>query len=164
MSRFNITYAPQASPGQCRICGGAKTPLIDMQYSEDSHGAVYYCCDCIVEIANLLGYVSPKQHQTLVEHCVDLTATIDNFKATLSLYEDLENGLKNAGFIRMGYSSDSAGDVPSGLHDVQNTIETVTVFSGAVNGPAEGLTQQVDDKILGSVNANQHSGKVKARL
>lgn len=164
MSRFQITYAPQASPGQCRICGGAKLPLIDMQYSEDSHGAVYYCYDCIVEVANLLDYVSPKQHQTLVEHCVDLTASLDSANAALILYNHLENGLKDAGFIRMVHSDTSTGDVSDSVISDSNVIETVPIFSGSVDVPAEGFAESTDGKIVGSTNANQHSGKVKARL
>lgn len=164
MSRFQITYAPQASPGQCRICGGAKLPLIDMQYSEDSYGAVYYCKDCIVEIANLLDYISPKQHQTLVEHCVDLTASLYSANATLVLYNHLENGLKDAGFIRMVHGSTSAGDVSDSSISDSNVIETSPVFSESVNVSAERLAESTDGEIVGSTNATQHGGKVKARI
>lgn len=58
--RFQFIETPVAAPGCCKCCGSAtKKFYIDTGTQEEFYGAVYYCCECIGEMANLAGFVSP---------------------------------------------------------------------------------------------------------
>lgn len=49
-----------ALPGKCRMCGsGNKDWYFDTGYSEEYWGAVYYCCDCVTDIANKCNFLTP---------------------------------------------------------------------------------------------------------
>lgn len=51
-------------PGHCRLCMGNATPVIDTQrpYDVDGvDGVLSVCCDCVSNMAQLLGWVSPQK-------------------------------------------------------------------------------------------------------
>lgn len=49
-------------PGCCKLCSRASSHIyIDMETVDDFHGHVYYCFECVREMSNLLGFVTPDQ-------------------------------------------------------------------------------------------------------
>lgn len=59
-SRFTLHENPPALPGHCGICGSAtKEQYLDLNLSFDYYGVLYFCNDCIADIARQLGYALP---------------------------------------------------------------------------------------------------------
>lgn len=57
-SRFRLLDRPLAIPGKCVICGAVDRPVIDTRWNIDYYGAVYFCVNCLTEVAtNMLGLV-----------------------------------------------------------------------------------------------------------
>lgn len=61
-------------PGCCRRCFGANSrAYIDMEIVDDFHGRVYYCYECVREMSNTLGFVTPEQLTDIKEtHDIEL--------------------------------------------------------------------------------------------
>ncbi len=84
MSRFTLQDCPQALPGCCRICGTASSqrgPYVDLGYSEEYHGAIYYCMECMTEVARIMGFATPSEVKERDDYIVmlqnDLMAYMD---------------------------------------------------------------------------------------
>ena len=70
---MQLTHSPQALPGSCKGCGsGTKLPFVDTGWSEDYHGAIYYCRECVATMAELFGFITPEQ-------AAELRANIEEF-------------------------------------------------------------------------------------
>lgn len=64
------------TPGHCRLCRSAETPVIDTGNAYDSDGfggALYVCFNCGTEIAQIVGFISPILYEKQVE---ELTKTV----------------------------------------------------------------------------------------
>lgn len=56
-SRAQLLDRPLAIPGKCVICGAVDRPVIDTRWNIDYYGVVYFCIDCLREVASILGMV-----------------------------------------------------------------------------------------------------------
>lgn len=91
-SRVTLLDLPVAAPGVCALCGSANKPVIDFGKQLDWYGAVYFCQDCIREVAEAIGYIpiEPFQklnedHRKLIVENDRLVSHIHKLKETLSV-------------------------------------------------------------------------------
>lgn len=148
---MEIVTTPQALPGCCFICGSAtRKYYIDTGRSLDFHGAVYFCSECLTEIAHLAGFLSPEASNKL---------KIEFSKLETQVYEltKRETGLENAirGMAAAGYRN---GDVPNGNGNPDLSIEkSESESQGTENslGVGEGETvKQGNDENMGKLRSN----------
>ena len=68
--RFKVVNHPEALPNKCVSCsvsfGDEKRKFIDTTLDLDFYGVVYFCTNCFLEIANMLGFVSPEQNVGII--------------------------------------------------------------------------------------------------
>ena len=165
MSRFTITYAPAALPGSCRSCGGAKTPMVDMQYQEDGHGAVYYCLECIGEVANILGYATSEQHNSLIADLQKEQLLSKKLAEVNVQYNYIKDSMEKAGYAKLSTSTDTGtssmftadGSGISPELSLPTGGEYSATANQPVNGTAEGTSEPLDVKNLGAVRTGRVS-------
>ena len=64
-ARIVVHNVPPAAPGKCVVCGfGGKDDrvYIDFGFDLDFYGVVYFCSECMTEVANGIGFVSADQY------------------------------------------------------------------------------------------------------
>lgn len=90
-SRVQLLDTPVAAPGVCALCGSANKRVVDFGKQLDWYGAVYFCEDCIREIAEAIGFipVDPltklnNEHRELRIQTDQLRSQIKSLKETLS--------------------------------------------------------------------------------
>ena len=64
-SRYRVVEFPTALPGHCFGCRKHKGPFIDTGIQEDFLGAIYWCHDCVAEMARNFGFITPDQAHDL---------------------------------------------------------------------------------------------------
>lgn len=63
---MQLVNRPEALPGQCKGCGAAdRGPYVDTTWSEEYYGAIYFCRDCVLEMAFLYGAIAPEKADAL---------------------------------------------------------------------------------------------------
>lgn len=93
-----LTTAPQALPGSCYQCGSAsRDSYIDTGSSVEFHGAVYYCCECVAEMAALMGFLPPDRVQGLELKIEILEQELFEAQRKAAGYERALDGLRFAG-------------------------------------------------------------------
>ena len=98
--RFKVVEVASAAPGVCRVCGGAsKDYYIDFGYNEEFYGAVYYCCQCIEEMAHTAGFLTPALKARLEQELEELQSENFALKVRTDGLEKALDGLHSAGFI-----------------------------------------------------------------
>lgn len=103
---MQIVNAPVALPGCCFICGAASREyFIDTGRSIEFHGAVYFCSECLTEMATAAGFLSVKNTALLKFEMEKLEARV--FELTKK-----EAGLEQTvrGLVAAGYSNDNGID------------------------------------------------------
>lgn len=97
-----LTDSPQALPGCCRMCGSAtKTPMIDLGYIEDFHGAVYYCIECAGTIATMFGFTSPVDTERMGAEIKRLTSRLDTLIMQNKELEHVNEAIERAGYHKL---------------------------------------------------------------
>lgn len=77
-ARVQVYKHPPAAPGKCVVCGFGgdaedSRTFIDFGFDLDYYGVVYFCSNCIVEVANAIGFVSGEQYEAVAKENADLT-------------------------------------------------------------------------------------------
>lgn len=90
--RVVISPSPYATPGCCAICGyaGRDRSYIDYRLDFEFYGTLYFCTDCGMEPARLLGWIDPGRALELLRINEDLTASLTALQAKAS---ELEHSL-----------------------------------------------------------------------
>lgn len=107
MSEINITGTvekvqiidggPPCQPGCCAMCGSTTGRFIDFGLQLDWYGAVYFCWDCITQIANALEYINQAQWKPIKAYNDELRVINNNL---LDQNEALRNELASMGSVR----------------------------------------------------------------
>lgn len=99
-SRFReVTDGAYAIPGVCLICRSSKSNMMDVDADFDYWGAVYICRDCVLEMAEKYGALSPERAKKLTDNLlkvekileaqtdrvISLQKVIDGFRAFVSI-------------------------------------------------------------------------------
>lgn len=94
-ARLQRVPSPVASPGHCALCGkfehsdGFLWPQLDYEF----YGTVYFCSDCVGEMARTFGYISPKDLSTLREHIDAQNAELNTLRQAVLGLESTVDGL-----------------------------------------------------------------------
>lgn len=51
-SRFKLLERPFAHPGKCAVCGATSREVIDFDLNLEDYGAVYFCVQCLTQVAH----------------------------------------------------------------------------------------------------------------
>jgi hypothetical protein len=101
---MRLTHNPEALPGCCFICGSASREFfIDTGRTIEFHGAVYFCNECLSEIAHAAGYASPDYRKNLEIKITHMEDVIFELKTKAQGMEAALNGLVGAGFQLPSY-------------------------------------------------------------
>jgi len=100
--RFRITNAPEAIPGCCFICSAASREFyVDLDIHMEFHGRMYFCNECLAEMARLCGFETPGKVGEMVAHkehlekqVFDLTVEKDALERVVDGYSRLR-GVSN---------------------------------------------------------------------
>lgn len=117
-SRFTVRDVPIVTPGICLVC---KTGSVDERKFVDAaisikwFGAVYLCSECIREMAQLLGFVTPEVAKLLMASNEELVGTNEKLKKNLGELSESHRHLARAlGDCTCGNYGDS--DVRDSVH------------------------------------------------
>lgn len=74
--KIRIVDQPYVAPSKCVLCGighneDGKRHFIDTQTDLDWYGTIYICTTCFKEVANAIGYLSPKQYTEVRDNAVE---------------------------------------------------------------------------------------------
>lgn len=168
-ARVQVIPAPIASPGKCVFCGknqhdkGFIDPKLDFEF----YGTLYFCADCVGDIARTLGYIDTEQAIKLAQEIRRLSEELElHREALLNLEESVEH-LTNYRMLR-SLSADSNSNVSiSGSADETPTIideapgGAVIEFPTATNESepniSESVEQQGSDDISESTSSSDAS-------
>lgn len=157
---FVLVDFPTALPAQCKICGsGVKTPLIDMGYSEEFYGAIYYCMECAHEICRVIGAVDKNIFDQLQRRFNDSEELLKILSDQLSSFETLNNALKGAGYEFKPYNVLSVNDIPYDISNSNVDLTHPTLWENDTNTDESSgkLVGSVADKNLGTVHTDGNS-------
>lgn len=130
---MHLTSSPIALPGSCKGCGsGTRFPFVDTTWSEEYHGAIYFCVDCVGSMADLFGFISP-------EKAAALKAEIETLSARV--YE-LERDNRSLNY----------------LQEAVNDVFTRGNFSNANSAFIDGRTGAMDGEVPPDSDAPEGSG------
>lgn len=98
--RVQLLDYPYAAPSKCVICGSgpeANRKFIDFKQSLEFYGAVYYCTDCMGEVAQQVGYVPVKDLIDLQDAVRAICEVYTSELAELKGYRDVFAKLRDNG-------------------------------------------------------------------
>lgn len=159
--KFRITVAPEALPGCCYLCRGTSREFfIDTDMHIEFHGAVYFCSECIREIAQSVGYEVPERVKQLKERLSELESINVNLLIERDGLEKAIDGLSSARVAgRTSSVWDSPDDVPMESEGTEQGEEEL--------GSREGETPESSDDEgmdLVSADASDPIGSFKLRI
>ncbi len=102
MSRINVLGIPELHPGQCALCGSAggdKRKFIDFGKSIDFYGVVYFCSECIREVAEKINYVPVASFDKLYEDLRSITIKYNQLELRYKKVKDALSELLDSGDI-----------------------------------------------------------------
>lgn len=154
---MQIVETPTVLPGCCRVCGGASKPwYLDLGTSEEFYGAVYYCNECLAEMARLAGYMTPEDRQKQEARIEELTTA--NFELQIKLEGMVKalDGLYVAGLLPSPPST-----TPTRRGDLSEVVDSsVDEPQGGTGqlGEGEGTSaESSDDEGVGIVRSDGSS-------
>lgn len=93
--QFSIVNSPQALPGHCAGCGKPNDPhgFIDTGFDADFHGVIYYCSECIFDMASKFGYITPEMADQFKRQISELEVESAKQRAAILGLEETIDGL-----------------------------------------------------------------------
>ncbi len=148
--RFRISDAPNALPGKCAVCGYAASgdtnqPLDHRKYVDfgldiDYYGTVYFCTDCVNELAKQLGYLLPEDADEIAAENVALHSELARLSVGLNAINSVADALTGAGWIIPGID----GNITEGE---SVTEEAASDGSTADSEPTESVDESGPDDV-----------------
>jgi hypothetical protein len=98
VGKFQIIegYLP-ISPNKCMTCGKYHGTFIDFGFNDDWYGAVYFCSDCVTDMATQLGFASPSQRRALISSNQIHLEKRHQLEEELKRYKDAVDALGSLG-------------------------------------------------------------------
>lgn len=130
---MQVIPAPIASPGKCVFCGKSEHPqgFIDPRLDFEFYGTLYFCFDCVGDIARTLGFIDTEQAIKLAQEIARLSGELElHREALLNLEESVEH-LTNYRLLRSTIDDSDA--------------------NASVSGPTDAAAETVDEAISGTV-------------
>lgn len=93
--QFTLLQAPSALPGKCTGCGRATDPrgFIDTGYDADFWGVIYYCYECVLDMASKFGFAGPDVVEQMQNRIGELEVETTSQRAAILGLEDTVDGL-----------------------------------------------------------------------
>lgn len=93
--KFVLMQAPAALPGKCTGCGTARhaNGFIDTGYDADFWGVIYYCYECVLDMASKFGFIGPETADNLNKKIAELETESANQRAAILGLEHTVDGL-----------------------------------------------------------------------
>lgn len=96
--RFKVLDQPYSLPSKCAFCSlghnqDGKVTFIDTTLDLDFYGVVYICSNCLTEISNSLGYISPAAWEKIVKDSTDNLIENERLKAENDVLRSTVTGL-----------------------------------------------------------------------
>lgn len=120
-SRVQVLEAPLLLPGTCAICGASSTgdrKYIDIGWTIEFIGVVYFCTFCFSEAANVLGCLTKEQTEKLEDENNKLRQRILDFQAKEAALDDAINRLRESNIL--DYVSDRSTTSDPGVASTSN--------------------------------------------
>lgn len=151
VGKFQIIegYLP-ISPNKCMACGSFHGTFIDFGLNDDWYGAVYFCSDCVSDMATQLGYASPSQRRALISSNQIHLEKRHQLEEELKRYKDAVDALGTIGIHALHPNSDST----STLEVISNQREEQLTLDFESSGDEQGSVESNDVKGLASVRNN----------
>jgi hypothetical protein len=91
---MELITTPVALPGCCFQCGNAERQFyVDTGRSMEFHGAVYYCNECLAEMAHAAGYLIPEEADKLRTDILAALSEIERLNRVNDGLEKVVDGL-----------------------------------------------------------------------
>lgn len=132
MSAFTLLNRPQALPGHCFKCRSSDREFfIDLMISEEFYGAVIICSECLLEMANLAGYISPDQAASMAEKYAAMGIENIELRGKLEGVEEVVATIHRV-FPQHNSNGNTANDISgqTSLPVGEDTTETLSAGSG----------------------------------
>lgn len=93
--KFVLLEAPAALPGKCTGCGRANDArgFIDTGYDADFWGVIYYCYECVLDMASKFGFIGPDTAEKLMNKIAELQVETASQRAAILGLEETVDGL-----------------------------------------------------------------------
>lgn len=102
-ARFQAVEQPGALPGSCLLCNGSYDPetrpwFIDTGLQIEFHGAGYICAACLIEMAEVVGFITPDIACRLVDELNAARQDKFNLEVQIASLHELESAVDS--FVR----------------------------------------------------------------
>lgn len=151
--RIMVIARPLTLPGICAVCGysgtvqgaeGDTRVFIDFQLDIDYYGRVYFCSTCLLEAANLLGWLGVEQAEKMRE-------TIATQESELIVLREQNERLRSSLASLLGKSdddirsvlADDSSDEQQGEQESEGTESSSDSSSG--ESESSGIPGSTDD-------------------
>lgn len=159
LSRFQfISGPPQQLPFHCAGCKGYDGLFLDINLEIEFYGKIYWCWNCIVEIAQQIGF-KPEQQWSLLNQKIE---QLDNVAFALRKEnEDLRNALDSLNRVFSNPVIDSA----PGVVAVEEPAEQSGGGDETVGGsPAGEESPPKSSNVKGSSKLSDNAGDIASLL
>jgi len=145
--RWKVVTHPPALPGECFLCRGVSLGrdwFVDLMLDFEFHGRVYLCNECLSEIAEIVGYLTPDHATQLKDRVASLEEENYRLQAEVAAFHEMEKAIGvfvDRGNVRSVSDSPGSGGIGSdGLAPDDSTEES----SGGADrlGEGEGATPE----------------------
>jgi hypothetical protein len=141
VGKFQIIEGyPPISPNKCMTCGKYHGTFIDFGFNDDWYGAVYFCTDCISDMATQLGYCGPSQKNALISSNKIHLQKRHELEEELKRYKDAVDALGVVGIHAMHPNSDSN----STMESISNSREEQLTIDFESSGDEQGSVESDD--------------------
>lgn len=96
--RIKHLDAPKALPGKCGLCGTASSQrgFVDTSLSYDFYGALYFCYNCVSEMAGKFGILNHEKSQAIAAKLAKAEKELEETKEALNELDRLRGYLSTA--------------------------------------------------------------------
>ena len=154
-----LVETPQALPGSCFFCGSAsRESYVDTLKQVEFHGAMYICDLCLLDMARLVGLISPEETETLRKNNEKLKEVLFKRDQEIESLRRAVDGLTVA--RRYSGTSDPVPELPVDLpEDLHANITGAHDSEERVDSGEEGVTEQASDEQLDGVRESASDDK-----
>ena len=95
--RMQFHKYPPALPGKCIICqktSNGAVSFLDINWSIDDYGAVYFCTDCLTPLAHAIGFVETKSLMDAEREAAELAYALREVEDERDHYRSIVNSLR----------------------------------------------------------------------
>lgn len=137
VGRLNILDYPVALPAECGMCGfsGQERKYLDLRLDFEDYGALIFCQDCIMSMAQMFGFIKPDQARELEARVEEAERELIQTRALLT----------NLGGLRVSLDALGIGAGDSGLAALDSVGGSMDESDEELPNGESGESDQVPD-------------------